>query len=136
PHVFINARAGGSYGMANSVIYTEETNTAADGFLAEGGAEWEKAALSAEDLGMRTVRTGFGIILDNINAALSMMEIHLKVFIGGKIGNGEQWMSWVHIDDVVDLIYFSLTNDNVEGPINATAPNPLRNKDFTAVLGN
>src|SRR5699024_11327640 len=98
--------------------------------------KWEKAALSAEDLGMRTVRTRFGIILDKNNGALSMMDIPFKGFIGGKIGNGEQWMSWVHIDDVIDLIYYALTNDNVEGPFNATALNPLRNKDFTAVLGN
>lgn len=136
PHVFINASAVGFYGMSNSVIYTEDTNTPANDFLADVVAKWEKAALSAEDLGMRTVRARFGIILDKNNGALSMMDIPFKGFIGGKIGNGEQWMSWVHIDDVVDLIYFSLTNDNVEGPINATAPNPLRNKDFTAVLGN
>src|SRR5699024_10592104 len=114
-------------------IYTEDTNTPANDFLADVVAKWEKAALSAEDLGMRTVRTRFGIILDKNNGALSMMDIPFKGFIGGKIGNGEQWMSWVHIDDVFDLIYFSLTNDNVERPINATAPNPLRNKGFGAV---
>src|SRR5699024_12065891 len=82
------------------------------------------------------VRKMIEINLNKNNGALSMMYISFKVFIGGKIGNGEQWMSWVHIDDVIDLIYYALTNDNVEGPINATAPNPLRNKDFTAVLGN
>src|SRR5699024_3075317 len=104
PHVFINASADGFYGMSNSVIYTEDTNTPVNDFLVDVVAKREKAALSAEDLGMRTVRIRF--------------EINL------------------HINNVIDLIYYALTNDNVEGPINATAPNPLRNKDFTAVLGN
>src|SRR5690625_7229398 len=93
PHVFIKASAVGFYGMSNSVIYTEDTNTPANDFLADVVAKWEKAALSAEDLGMRTVRTRFGIILDKNNGALSMMDIPFKGFIGGKIGNGEQWMS-------------------------------------------
>ncbi len=136
PHVFVNASAVGFYGMSNSVIFTEDTLQPAKDFLADVVAKWEDAALAAEDLGIRTVRTRFGIILDANNGALSMMDKAFKGFVGGKIGDGEQWMSWVHIDDVVDLIYYALTNDNVKGPINATAPNPLRNKDFTAILGN
>lgn len=136
PYVFINASAVGFYGMSNSNIFTEDTKQPASDFLAGVVARWEDAALDAEDLGIRTVRTRFGIILDPNHGALSMMDKVFKGFIGGKIGNGEQWMSWIHIDDVVNLIYFALTNNNIVGPINATAPNPVRNKEFTITLGN
>lgn len=135
PDVFVNASAVGFYGMSNSVIFTEDTKTPAKDFLADVVSKWEDAALDAEDFGIRTVRTRFGIILDGNNGALSMMDKPFKGFIGGMIGNGEQWMSWVHIDDVVDLIYYAITKDYVKGPINVTAPNPVRNKDFTQVLG-
>lgn len=135
PNVFINASAVGFYGMSDTQIFTEETKLPAKDFLADVVAKWENAALAAEDFGIRTVRTRFGIILDGDNGALSLMDKVFKSFIGGKVGNGEQWMSWVHIDDVINLIYYALTNDYVEGPINVTAPNPLRNKDFTITLG-
>ncbi len=135
PNVFINASAVGFYGMSDTQIFTEETKLPAKDFLADVVAKWENAALAAEDFGIRTVRTRFGIILDGDNGALFLMDKVFKSFIGGKVGNGEQWMSWVHIDDVINLIYYALTNDYVEGPINVTAPNPLRNKDFTITLG-
>lgn len=135
PNVFVNASAVGFYGMSDTKIFTEETKLPAKDFLADVVAKWENAALAAEDFGIRTVRTRFGIILDSDNGALSLMDKVFKSFIGGKVGNGEQWMSWVHIDDVINLIYYALTNDFVKGPINVTAPNPLRNKDFTISLG-
>lgn len=136
PNVFVNASAVGYYGMSESDIYTEDTKEPATDFLADVVARWEHAALAAEDLGIRTVRTRFGIILDADNGALSMMDKVFKGFIGGKIGDGKQWMSWVHIDDVVDIIYYALINDQITGPINATAPKPVSNKTFTAILGN
>src|SRR5690625_5404855 len=108
PHVFINASAVGFYGMSNSVIYTEDTNTPANDFLADVVAKWEKAALSAEDLGMRTVRKRFGIFLDKNNGDLSMMDIPFIGFIGGWIGNGGQCMYCVYIDDVYVLMYIYL----------------------------
>lgn len=135
PDVFVNASAVGFYGMSESQIFTEETQSHASDFLADVVAKWENAALTAEDFGIRTVRTRFGIILDGNNGALSLMDKAFKAFVGGKIGNGEQWMSWIHIDDVINLIYYALINENIQGPINATAPNPLRNKDFTHILG-
>lgn len=135
PSVFINASAIGYYGMSEKNIFTEETVEPAQDFLATVVSEWEKTALLAEDLGIRTVLTRFGIILDRDNGALSMMDKAFKGFVGGKIGNGEQWMSWIHVDDVVEIIYYAIMNENLSGAINVTAPTPLRNKDFTKILG-
>src|SRR5699024_12464988 len=104
PVIFVNASAVGFYGMSNSVIFTEDTKTPAKDFLADVVSKWEDAALDAEDFGIRTVRTRFGIILDGNNGALSMMDIPFKGFIGGKIGNRDVWRTWEDCKVYVELI--------------------------------
>lgn len=133
PKVFISASAVGFYGTNDQFIFTEETNQPGDDFLANVVVQWEKTARRAIDIGIRTVLLRLGVILGE-EGALPLMSLPVKFGIGGKIGKGEQWTSWIHIDDVVSLILFSLENHQLEGPINATAPHPVRNKDLIKTL--
>ncbi|MGY0692529.1 TIGR01777 family oxidoreductase [Virgibacillus sp. FSP13] len=133
PSVFISGSAIGFYGTSEDMIFTEESTEPGDDFLAHVVMEWEKTASQAEDMGIRTVYTRFGVILGEAGA-LPYMGLPVKLFAGGKISNGEQWVSWVHVEDVVQLILFCLQNERISGPINVTAPNPKRNKDFTKIL--
>ncbi|TMN22848.1 TIGR01777 family oxidoreductase [Lentibacillus cibarius] len=133
PAVFISGSAVGFYGTSEDSIFTEQTTKAGGDFLAGVVAEWEQTAKQAEDLGVRTVCTRFGVILGD-EGALPLMKLPVKLFAGGKIGSGQQWMSWVHIEDVVGIIQFCLSNKQMSGPVNVTAPNPKRNKDFISIL--
>lgn len=134
PDVFITGSAVGYYGMSDDTIFTENTTKSGDDFLGYLSSEWEKAAATAEDLGIRTVYTRFGIVLDKHKGALSYMAIPFKTGIGGKIGSGAQWMSWIHIEDCINLILFALYNKKVTGPLNMTAPFPRQNHQFSKVL--
>ncbi|MFC0301310.1 TIGR01777 family oxidoreductase [Virgibacillus soli] len=129
PEVFISGSAIGFYGISDENMYTENTKTPGTDFLANVVVQWEETAKKAEELGIRTVLARFGVVL-GMDGALSFMQMPIKLFAGGKIGGGDQWMSWVHIEDAVNILIFSLTNKSISGPINVTAPNPLRNKDF------
>ncbi|GAB3042511.1 TIGR01777 family oxidoreductase [Virgibacillus ainsalahensis] len=133
PEVFISGSAVGYYGISEDLIFTEETTDPGEDFLAEVAVTWEEAAKEAETLGIRTVYARFGVILGN-EGALPLMRLPVKLLVGGKIGNGEQWLSWVHIEDVAGLIEFCLLHKEMVGPVNVTAPNPKRNKDFTKIL--
>jgi hypothetical protein len=133
PEVFVNGSAVGFYGISEDMIFTEATKHSGNDFLAKVAAEWESMAKQAEKFGIRTVYTRFGVILGN-EGALPLMRLPVKMFAGGKIGNGQQWLTWVHIKDVVRLIKFCIENDRIEGPVNVTAPNPKRNKDFMKTL--
>ncbi|MFZ3577997.1 TIGR01777 family oxidoreductase [Virgibacillus sp. DJP39] len=134
PEVFISASAIGFYGTSEDIIFTEKTTEHGDDFLARVALAWETTAMQAADeLHIRTVCTRFGVILGE-KGALPYMTLPIKLFAGGKIGSGEQWMSWVHVEDVVDSINFCIRNNHLVGPVNITAPNPKRNKEFTKVL--
>ncbi|GAA0441189.1 TIGR01777 family oxidoreductase [Lentibacillus halophilus] len=133
PDVFINGSAVGFYGTSQKMIFTEATDQPGDDFLAGVVHEWEETAKQAEQLGIRTVYTRFGIVLGQ-EGSLPLMKLPVRLFAGGKIGSGDQWLSWVHIDDVVGMIQFCLENTSINGPINVTAPNPKRNKDFSSTL--
>lgn len=135
PEVFISGSAVGFYGTSEDVIFTETTIQTGDDFLARVAIEWEKTAKQAEEMGIRTVYSRFGVILGE-KGALKYMSLPVKMFAGGKIGNGEQWLTWIHIEDVVNLLQYCLFNKNIEGPVNVTSPNPKRNKDFTKILAN
>ncbi|MFC2949594.1 TIGR01777 family oxidoreductase [Virgibacillus sediminis] len=134
PSVFVSGSAVGYYGTDDEQIFTEATTEPGSGFLAEVCEEWEATAQQAEDLGIRTVYTRFGVILGKEGGALPLMSLPVKLFAGGKIGSGEQWMSWIHKEDAVRLLEFCLFTRSLEGPVNFTAPRPKRNKDFTKTL--
>lgn len=134
PASFISASAIGFYGTCEEQIFTEHTSVAGDDFLASVASEWESTARIVEDLGIRTLYTRFGLVLDKAAGSLPLMALPFKLFVGGKVGNGEQWISWIHIDDCIELLYFVLTNEEVHGPVNFTAPYPQRNIDFSKIL--
>jgi len=133
PEVLINASAVGYYGTSDEIIFTEQTKQPGDDFLAKVATKWESAAKQANKIGIRTIFARFGIILGQ-DGALPLMEKPVKLFLGGKIGNGEQWISWVHIDDLTHMINYCINHKDIEGPVNVTAPYPKRNKDFMKTI--
>jgi len=103
-------------------------------FLADVCRAWEAAAWPAQDLGVRTVAVRIGVVLGRGGGALGKMLIPFRAGLGGPIGNGKQWVSWIHLTDVVGLVLAAVSSDKYTGPVNATAPTPVRNSDFTASL--
>jgi uncharacterized protein len=134
PGVLVSASAIGYYGNRGDETVTEASAPGND-FLSEVCVEWEKATDLAKEKGIRTVNARFGIILDKDGGALKKMLPPFKMGLGGRIGDGKQWMSWIGLDDVVGAIKFALTNDALQGPVNFVAPNPVRNAEFTKTLG-
>ncbi|MRX54925.1 epimerase [Bacillus sp. HMSC76G11] len=129
PEVLINASAVGIYGTSKEETFTEESRPNASDFLSETVIKWEKEAAKISELGVRTVFTRFGIILGE-KGALPSIVLPYKLFAGGTVGSGTQWLSWIHINDVVKLIHFLLHQKSIEGPVNAASPNPVQMKDF------
>ena len=134
PKTFICASAIGYYGNRGDEILTE-TSAPGDDFLAEVCVEWEKATALATEKGIRVLNTRFGVILDAHGGALAKMLPPFRAGLGGKIGSGKQWMSWIALDDVVGALKFALTNEALSGPVNFVAPNPVTNAEFTNTLG-
>lgn len=134
PKVLVSASAIGYYGNRGDENLTE-ASAPGDGFLSDVCVEWEKATDLAKEKGIRTVNARFGIILAKDGGALKKMLTPFKMGIGGRIGDGKQWMSWIALDDVVGAIKFALANDSLQGPVNFVAPNPVRNAEFTKTLG-
>lgn len=134
PKVFVSASAVGFYGTDETKIFTENTKEPGEDFLAVVTEKWEKTARLAEDLGIRTTYARFGVILDRNSGALPLMALPIKLFLGGKIGSGRQWISWIHIDDCIELLMEIINNDSYKGPVNITAPNPVTNELFTKKL--
>ena len=134
PATFISASAIGYYGNRGDELLTEQSATG-KGFLSEVCVAWEKATGAAEAKGIRTVHTRFGIILDTDGGALEKMLTPFRMGVGGKLGDGKQWMSWIALDDVVRGLRFLIDNVTVRGAVNFTAPNPVTNAEFTKTLG-
>jgi len=134
PKALISASAVGYYGAHGDEYVTEETSPASD-FLADVCVRWEAEALKARDLGVRVVFIRIGGVLESDGGALPRMVIPFKFFLGGPIGSGKQWFSWIHRDDVAGIMKYALEHDTVSGPVNATAPNPVTNKEFSTALG-
>lgn len=126
PKVFLNASAIGFYGTSFHDRFTEADTSAGSDFLASTVKQWEEKALEATQLDVRTVLCRFGIILDKKESALPRMALPYKLFAGGNLGTGQQWMSWIHLDDVVNGIIFAIENENLSGPVNFTAPVPVK----------
>jgi uncharacterized protein (TIGR01777 family) len=133
PQVLLSASAIGYYGNRGNEVVTEESAPGSD-FLAELAKEWENEAVKAEELGVRVVLLRFGIILAKEGGALPKMLLPFEYGLGGKLGSGRQWTSWIALEDVVAIIDAALRNDSWKGPVNLVAPQPLRNADFTKSL--
>ncbi|MEH1848053.1 MAG: TIGR01777 family oxidoreductase [Nostoc sp.] len=133
PTVLINASAIGYYGTSETATF-DETSLSGNDFLAQVCQAWEAEARKAKDAGVRLVILRFGIVLGN-GGALAKMIPPFKLFAGGPIGSGRQWFSWIHVDDLVNLILQALTKLEIEGVYNATAPNPVRMADLSQTLG-
>src|ERR1700676_3081295 len=134
PKTLISASAIGYYGNRGDEVLSEESK-AGDDFLARLAQEWEAEAVKAEALGLRVVRLRFGIILAKHGGALPQMMRLFKFGLGGRIGSGQQWMSWITLEDVVSVIRKVLENRAVSGAVNVVAPQPVRNAEFAQALG-
>lgn len=133
PKVFLNASAIGFYGNRGEVTL-DESSSPGEGFLADVVKDWEKALLPAKDAGIRMVSMRFGVILSSEGGALAKMLTPFKLGMGGPIGSGKQFMSWIAIDDVLGAIHHAITDEKLKGAVNFVAPHPERNADFTKVL--
>jgi uncharacterized protein (TIGR01777 family) len=134
PKSFLCASAIGYYGNRGDEILTESSVPGED-FLAGVCIEWEKATEEAAQKGIRTVNLRFGIILDSAGGALAKMLPPFRMGVGGRIGSGQQWMSWIALGDVIGVIKYALSNEMLRGAVNVVAPNPLTNAEFTKTLG-
>lgn len=132
--ILVNASAIGFYGAHGDEELTEDS-AAGNDFLARLCIDWEEEARKASGLGVRTTLLRVGVVLDPKGGALAKMLTPFKMFVGGKVGSGRQVVSWIDHEDMVGLILFALDDDRVEGPLNATAPNPVTNKQFAKALG-
>jgi uncharacterized protein (TIGR01777 family) len=133
PRVFICASAIGYYGDRGDEILREDCSSG-EGFTAELGRQWEAAAQSVAVAGIRAVQIRTGIVLSADGGALRKMLPPFRLGVGGNVGNGRQWMSWIDLADVVGAVQHLLTTDSLNGPVNMVSPNPVRNAEFTKTL--
>jgi len=133
PSVLVSASAIGIYGNRGDETLTEGSKPGTD-FLAGLAQEWEAEALKAEALGIRVVLARFGVILAREGGALPRILTPFKLGVGGRLGSGKQWMSWVTLDDAVGILRFAIENAPVRGATNVVSPQPLQNAEFTSVL--
>jgi uncharacterized protein len=134
PAVLVSASAVGYYGDRGDEELTEAASPGHD-FLAEVCVAWEREAFAAEELGVRVVTERTGIVLGAGGGALAKMLTPFKLGAGGPLGNGRQWMPWVHVTDLARLYLHAAEHASIRGPMNAVAPNPVRNSEFTKALG-
>lgn len=134
PDVFISASAIGFYGDTGNQI-VDESNPSGRNFLSEIVTQWENAATPAINKGIRTVFIRTGVVLSPNGGALQKMLLPFKLGLGGKIGSGDQYMSWISLEDEIRAIEYLLGNSSISGPVNLTAPNPITNTEFTLALG-
>jgi uncharacterized protein len=133
PRVLVCASAVGFYGnRGEEVLY--EQSPSGQGFLPEVCREWENASRIAAEAGIRTVNIRIGLVLSAKGGALASMLKPFKLGLGGRIGSGRQWWSWIHVDDIVGGIHHAIGTESLSGPVNLVAPSPVRNAEFTKVL--
>ena len=132
--LFCSTSAPGYYGPRGDEELTEASPPGSD-FLAGLARDWEMEAMKAQDLGIRTVITRFGIVLGKGGGMLGELVPIFKKFVGGPVGSGEQWLSWIHHEDLVRAYLFLPEHPDLTGPVNFTSPGPVRNRDFAQALG-
>jgi uncharacterized protein len=134
PRVLVSGSAVGFYGSRGDEVLTERS-PAGDDFVAGLVEAWEAAAQPALDAGIRTVFLRTAPVLSGRGGILPRMALPFRLYVGGRIGSGRQWMSWVSLEDVVGIVRFVIGRDDIRGPVNAVAPEPVTNADMTAALG-
>ena len=135
PQVFISASGVGYYGDCGDTILNEASSAGND-FLAEVCKVWEVESKRVEDAGIRSVQIRTGLVLSTEDGALKQMIPPFKFFIGGPLGKGKQWASWLHIEDIIRIYVHAIDNTELRGAVNAASPNPVRMKEFANTLGN
>ncbi len=128
--LLLNASAVGYYGFHGDELL-DESAPAGDDFLASVVKRWESEARRCEEFGVRTVLCRFGLVIGRSGGALSTMSLPFKFFMGSPLGDGKQWLSWIHEQDLASMIVFLFGRDNVRGPVNFTAPHPVCNRELT-----
>ena len=134
PAVLVSASAIGFYGDRGDEVLIEES-ASGEGFLSEVCREWEKATRAASQAGVRVVHMRFGVILSSEGGALPKMLTPFKLGVGGRVGSGRQYMSWIDLADALGAIRHALENESVRGPVNIVAPRAVTNEEFTGALG-
>ena len=132
PRVLVSASASGYYGDRGEEVLIESSAPGQD-FLAEVCKEWEREARAADVFGVRVAIVRIGLVLGKEGGALKQMLTPFRLGVGGRLGSGQQWMPWIHVDDLIDLFVFAL-DSGASGPLNGAAPKPVRNVEFTAEL--
>jgi uncharacterized protein len=135
PRTFVSASAIGIYGFDRGDAVLCEESVRGDGFLADVVADWEAATEPAREAGLRVVNVRTGIVQSARGGTLRLFRPLFAAGLGGRVGDGEQWLSWIGLDDLLDVYYRALYDSRVTGPVNAVAPEPVRNADYTKALG-
>ena len=134
PRVLVCASAIGIYGNRRDEELDEESSTG-EGFLAELGRAWEGASAVAAEAGIRVVQARLGLVMSRRGGALAKMLLPFRLGVGGKIGDGRQYVSWISLEDAVAALIYAVENDALRGPVNLTAPQPVTNAELTRTLG-
>jgi len=135
PQLLINGSAIGYYGISSTNSSIDEDSAGDDSFSSQLCQQWEAVALQAEAIAIRTCLLRTGIVLGKGGGALTKMLLPFQLGLGGKIGSGNQWMSWIHLDDLIGIILHCINHDDLTGAINGTSPTPVTNRVFTKTLG-
>jgi uncharacterized protein (TIGR01777 family) len=135
PSVLVSASGAGIYGDRGEEVLTESSPPDSAGFLAQVATVWEAQGLKAEASGVRYVPVRIALVLGKHGGAVPLMKTVFQFGLGGKLGSGKQWMPWIHVADVAALFFHALETESVRGPVNGASPNPIRNEEFTKVMG-
>ncbi|MBV8378181.1 MAG: TIGR01777 family oxidoreductase [Verrucomicrobia bacterium] len=135
PSVLVSASGAAIYGNRGEETITESSATTSVGFLAEVANVWEAEGQKAEAAGTRYIPVRISLVFGKNGGAIPLIKNIFKSGLGGKLGSGKQWMSWIHLADIAALFLHALETESVHGPVNGASPNPIRNEEFTKVMG-
>lgn len=135
PRILVSASAVGFYGYERGDSLLTEDASRGDGFLADVVADWEAATAPAADAGIRVVNVRTGVVQSANGGTLRLMRPLFAAGLGGRLGSGKQWLAWIGLDDLLDVYHRALYDTELSGPVNAVAPDPVRNNEYTAALG-